>query len=86
MLTKKLNLTQWGNSYGIRIGKDILKELDIEDENIQFNVEVSNNQIVLTPKRKYPQTIEEAFSDYNGEPLGTEDKYDWGDPVGRELL
>lgn len=86
MLVKNIPLSKWGNSHGIRIGNDILNELHVNSENLEFVVEVKHNQIILTPKRVYPQTLEEVFKDYEGEPLGKEDKYDWGESVGREWL
>lgn len=48
MLIKNTTLSKWGNSQGIRISNDILKELDIK------NNEVENNQIILTPKKEFP--------------------------------
>jgi len=86
MLIKNIKLSKWGNSQGIRIGNDILNELDIENNDIEFEAKVKNNQVILTPKKKLPQTLEEVFADYEGEPLGEDDKYDWGESVGRELL
>lgn len=38
---------------------------------------IDNGQIILTPKRKFPETIEELFADYEGEPLNVDDKFDW---------
>lgn len=86
MLVKEIKLKKWGNSQGIRIGKDVLEELGYLDTNLSFNMVIDNGQIILTPKRKYPETIEELFADYDGEPLNADDKFDWGKSVGRELL
>lgn len=86
MLVKNVSLTKWGNSHGIRIGNDILEELNIESNDLEFRVEVDDNKIILTPKKEYPQTLNELFADYEGEPLGEDDKYDWGESVGREFL
>lgn len=86
MLVKNISLSKWGNSHGIRIGNDILEELNIENNELEFRVEVKDNKIILTPKKKYPQTLNELFEDYDGDPLDDKDKYDWGESVGREFL
>lgn len=86
MLIKETQLKKWGNSQGIRIGKEELKELGCYEEDTIFTMKVDEGQIILTPKKKYPDTLEELFADYNGKPLGSEDKFDWGESVGRELL
>ncbi len=86
MLIKDISLTKWGNSHGLRIGNDILKELNVENDQLEFRVEVKEEKIILTPKKVYPQTLNELFADYEGTPLDKEDKYDWGESVGREIL
>jgi len=86
MLVKNVKLSKCGSSQGIKIDDDILDELNIENDNVEFEVKVKNNEIVLTPNKKLPQTLEEVFADYDGEPLGEDDKYDWGESVDRELL
>lgn len=86
MLVKNINLAKWGNSHGVRIGNDVLEELDIDNTEIEFRLEVKESKIVLTPKKKYPQTLSEVFENYDGNPLGKEDKYDWGESKGRELI
>lgn len=47
---------------------------------------IDKDQIILTPKKKYPHTVEELFAEYEGNPLGSEDKFDWDEPKGREYL
>ena len=47
---------------------------------------IDKGQIILTPKKNYLNTLEELFADYDGSPLDSEDKFDWGDSLGRELL
>jgi len=86
MLVKNVKLFKWGDSQGIKIGDEILDELNLENNDVEFEVKVTNNQIILTPQKKLPRKLEEVFADYDGEPLGEDDKYDWREPVGRELL
>ena len=44
---------------------------------------VDNGQIILTPKKNYPDTLEELFADYDGKPLDSANKFDCGESVGR---
>ena len=86
MFIKETKLKKWGNSQGIRIGKKALKELGYSDTEVVFTMTIDKGQIILTPKKNYPDTLEELFVDYDGSPLDSEDKFDWEDSVGRELL
>ncbi len=72
----------WGNSQGIRIAKDILKEANIFVDDI-LNVEVSHGQITLTKKFRH-QTLEERAAKFGGK-LGLDGEFDWGEPTGREI-
>lgn len=86
MLVKEIELKKWGNVQGIIIGKEELEELGYLDTNVSFNMVIDNGQIFLIPIRKYPETIEKLFADYDGEPLDADDKFDWGKSLGRELF
>ena len=86
MLIRETKLRKWGNSHGIRIGKEELKVLGFFDEEVVFTMIVDKGQIVLTPKKKYPDTLEKLFAEYEGNPLDSDDKFDWEEPVGKELL
>jgi len=72
----------WGNSQGIRIPKLILDELDIKiSDKLQISIE--NGAIVLKKVFEH-KTFEERLAEYNGE-ISVYD-FDWGEPVGREML
>lgn len=46
----KVKLQKWGNSQGIRIPKDVLKKLDLENaEDLEFELTIQDNTISLTP-------------------------------------
>lgn len=42
---------------------------------------IAEGKISLTPKKEYPDTLEELSADYDGNLLSTEDKFDWGESV-----
>ncbi len=72
----------WGNSQGIRISKDILKEANIFVNDV-LNVNVSNGQILLTKPFRH-KTLEERAADFGGK-LDLDGEFDWGQPAGREV-
>lgn len=72
----------WGNSQGIRISKDILKEANIFVNDV-LNVNVSNGQIILTKPFRH-KTLEERVADFGGK-LSLDGEFDWGQPIGREV-
>lgn len=86
MLVRKVELKKWGNSQGIRIGKDELDELGLNRESTIFEMTVEEGKITLVPQKEYPETLEELFADYTGEPLPKEDRFDWGEAVGKEQI
>lgn len=85
MLIKEAKLAKWGNSQGLRLSKDDLEEVGLTNES-SFKMIVEKGKITLIPTKESPQTLDELFSEYKGEPLGSEDKFSWGEPIGRELF
>jgi antitoxin MazE len=88
MMMKNVELKKWGNSQGLRFSKEDLSELfgGEVDENVKLKLIIERGKMIITPIESYPNTMDELFADYIGEPLGEEDRYDWGEPVGRELI
>ena len=72
----------WGNSQGIRISKKVLDKLDLKVSDV-LDITVENNALVLRKSFEH-KTFEERLSEYNGEI--TIASFDWGEPVGKELL
>ncbi|OTO15405.1 MULTISPECIES: toxin-antitoxin system, antitoxin component, AbrB family protein [Enterococcus] len=60
--------------------------LGLSDKQLGLRMVVDNDKIVLTPKKNHPETIDELFADYDGTALNANDRYEWDEPVGRELL
>ena len=75
-------IRSWGNSLGIRLPKKILDRLGIGSSDV-LNVEINNNSIVLSKAFKH-KTFEERLAEYDGQISVFE--YDWGEPVGKEML
>lgn len=72
----------WGNSSGIRLPKDILKKLDIGVED-KLNVDTEGDAIILKKVFKH-RSFKERLAEYDGKIEIAE--FDWGEPMGRELL
>lgn len=77
-------VSKWGNSKGIRVPAEVLKQakVDINDK-LFFEVD-EKNRIILT-KAPAPKkgTLEYLFKDYSGGSFTTE-LVDLGEPVGNE--
>lgn len=79
---EQVAIRNWGNSQGIRIPKAILDKLNIKvSDTLQIGIE--NDTIVLKKIMKH-KTFEERLADYDGK-ISVCD-FDWGEPVGREML
>lgn len=78
----RVQVKPWGNSQGIRISKDILREADVEIDDV-LEVKVVNGMITLVKPFRH-KTLEERAAAFNGN-LNLDGEYNWGEPVGREV-
>lgn len=78
----QVQVREWGNSQGIRLSKEILKNAGIELNEV-LDVSVSNGVIVLVKTFRH-KTLEERVKEFGGK-LNLDGEYDWGEPVGREV-
>ncbi len=79
---EQVAIRTWGNSQGIRIPKDILNKMKLKTSDI-LEIEIEKDAIVLRKKFTH-KTFEERLAEYGGEISVSE--FDWGEPVGREIL
>jgi antitoxin component of MazEF toxin-antitoxin module len=79
-----LSLVKLGNSRAIRIPNSILKQAKLSDD-AKFEVRVDDGTIILEPLEPIEElpTFKELFADWDGVPP---EKFDWGAPVGKELM
>jgi antitoxin MazE len=81
MVTK---VQKWGNSQGLRLSKDLLREAEIEMGD-PVDVVVRQGTLVVTPIRRVRgghdlrELVRRIPKDYKPE------EFDWGPPVGREV-
>ena len=81
-MSEQVTVRPWGNSQGIRIPKNILEKLNIGISDT-LQIEIEDDAIVLKKTFKH-KTFEERVAEYDGK-ISVYD-FDWGEPVGKELL
>lgn len=75
-------LQKWGNSDGLRIPSSILKSLNLKTNDI-VNLEQVDDKIIISVPKNKKISLEERFSEYKGENLAKEFK--WDDARGNEI-
>lgn len=85
----EVRLTKWGNSFGIRLPKTIINDLDIKENDILL-IEIKNNQIILKKNNYGEISIKEYAESYYGKSFSklqnvlSNEELDWGKPIGEE--
>ena len=79
---ERVAIRSWGNSQGVRIPKNILEQMQLKISDV-LDLEVKDDAIVLR-KQFVHKSFEERLAEYNGEITVCD--FDWGEPVGREIL
>jgi len=83
----EITLLQWGNSKALRLPAALANVLNFNvNDKLQLNVEVNEatgEKRLIVGKYAPPQTIEELFKDYKGEPFQVEIQE--FAPMGNEL-
>ena len=81
-MTGHTAIRKWGNSQGVVIPKDILNQMQWSVTDI-LQME-TQGEILVVKKQHLHKTLEERLKAYGGKLSVTE--YDWGEPVGKEVL
>lgn len=85
----KTYIQKWGNSYGLRIPKPILEELNISI-NDKLDLAVEGNKIVIKKNQYDEFSIKENAEAHYGKPFKklvnilNNKEIDWGNPTGEE--
>ena len=72
----------WGNSQGIRIPKEVLKEASLSVGDV-LEFKVSKGVIILEKPFRH-KSLEERIAEYGGK-LKLDGEFDWGEDKGREV-
>ena len=78
----KVRIQKWGNSFGIKIPKSILSDLNINDNDL-LTIEINDDKIVISKSKKNKISLAEKFQEYEGEDLN--DFFSWDDARGKEI-
>lgn len=78
----EVRLQKWGNSIGIRIPSNILKTLNLKENDIVILKE-NDDKIIISKSRKQKISLKERFDNYNGENIAKD--YKWDAPKGKEI-
>lgn len=83
-MEEALKLRKWGNSNAICLPKEMLKHVGITPNDDEIRVNVTNDSIVIRPKKE-EKLLDKLFENYDSSqpyPFETVDK---GGAVGEEL-
>ena len=78
----EVKLQKWGNSKGIRIPTNVIKDLKIH-ENDRLELVKEGDKIIITKKSNNYFSLIDRISEYEGKNLCQE--FDWGDAMGDEI-
>ena len=78
-MSQSVRLTQWGNSIGVRLPKDMVNALGLEAGGV-LDVSLEGNRIIFSPRRKY--SLNDLVSKITDENRPGET--DWGADAGKE--
>ena len=78
----EIKLQKWGNSFGIRIPKNILDSLNVKD-NDYLSIEQIDDKIVISKSKNKKVSLKKLFENYKGVNLTSE--FEWDGPRGNEL-
>lgn len=79
---EQVAIKAWGNSQGIRIPKDVLERLQLKvSDTLQMEIE---GDALIFRKSFSHKSFEERLAEYDGRI--TVNDFDWGEPMGKELI
>lgn len=81
---KTATICKWGNSAGIRIEKSILESVSAKIGDTFDIISQDGDKIILKKVFRH-KTLKERIEEFDNKPGEVLD-YDWGEPVGKEML
>ncbi len=74
-------IQKWGNSYGLRIPKNILEELGLNPDS-RLEIRQEEGKIIITPIHPSKVSLDELLKQIT--PENVHGETDWGKPEGKE--
>jgi len=81
-MTSHTKVQKWGNSYGVRLPRDIARELGVEPGSL-LNVDVEDGAIILRTTKRAQDDLDSLVAQIT--PDNRHDEVDWGESYGREI-
>jgi len=82
--TRAKKIMKWGSGLGVLLPAEFIKSNDLKDkEYVEW--ETKGNELILKPMPQLP-TLEDLVAEcpeWDGNPP---EKFNWGEPVGREII
>lgn len=75
-------IRKWGNSLGMRIPKNLAKDMQVE-EGSSVEISVRKGRLVVTPLKGKEYSLEELVADIK--PSNLHEEVEFGAPIGREV-
>ncbi len=79
---EQVAIRSWGNSQGIRITKEVMDKMGLKISDV-MDVETTEDAIILRKSFKH-KSFEERLAEYGNKITACD--FDWGEPLGKELL
>jgi antitoxin MazE len=76
------SITKWGNSLAVRIPRALAEQIQLE-EGTEVTFSISDNSIIITPKRRKKYTLDELLEGMTPEKFHSE--IDTGVAMGNEI-
>ncbi len=78
----EIKLQKWGNSLGIRLPSNILKEMNLKINDL-IKLEKVEDKIIISKSNNRKISLRDRFKNYEGENLAKE--FSWDSPRGKEI-
>jgi len=78
----EIKLQKWGNSLGIRLPSNILKEMNLKINDL-IKLEKVEDKIIISKSNNRKISLRDRFENYEGENLAKE--FSWDSPRGKEI-
>ena len=79
---EQVAIRSWGNSQGIRLTKEIMDKLGLKVSDV-LDIETTGEEIILRKSFRH-KSFEERMAEYDNK-ISVCD-FDWGEPLGKEML
>ena len=78
-----VRILKWGNSLAVRIPKSFAEELGVSEDS-DIDLALHDKTIVIAPKQSKRPSLREMVAKIT--PENRHEEYEYGPPVGKELL